>query len=57
MADISDMDWAQHIKMDYDPNIRKDQMRPSQIFYRIQLAYFTALQNREFAVICSKLPF
>ena len=24
MSDISDMDWAQHIKMDYAQNLRKD---------------------------------
>ena len=24
MAEISDMDWAMHIKMDYAQNLRKD---------------------------------
>ena len=24
MSDISDMDWAQHINMDYAQNLRKD---------------------------------
>ena len=24
MSEISDLDWAQHIKMDYAQNIRKD---------------------------------
>ena len=24
MAEISDLDWAQHIKMDYAQNLRKD---------------------------------
>ena len=24
MAEISDIDWAQHIKMDYAQNLRKD---------------------------------
>ena len=24
MAEISDMDWAQHIKMDYAQNFKKD---------------------------------
>ena len=27
MADISDRDLAQHIKMDYDPNIREDHVK------------------------------
>ena len=27
MADISDMNLAQHIKMDYAPNIRKDPLK------------------------------
>ena len=34
MPEISDMDWAQHIKMDYAQNLRKDsemaKKRPSQ---------------------------
>ena len=28
MTEISDMDWAQHIKVDYGQNSRKDQKDP-----------------------------
>ena len=39
MAEISNMDWAQHIKMDYGQNLRKGPVkakkRHSQNFYRI----------------------
>ena len=27
MADISDLDWAMHIKMDYAQNLRKDSIK------------------------------
>ena len=27
MAEISDIDWAQHIKMDYAQNLRKDPVK------------------------------
>ena len=30
MSDISDMDWAQHIKMDYVQNLRKDPKKAKQ---------------------------
>ena len=30
MAEISDMDWAQHIKMDYVQNLRKDPKKAKQ---------------------------
>ena len=30
MAKISDMDWAQHIKMDYVQNLRKDPKKAKQ---------------------------
>ena len=30
MSDISDMDWAQHIKMDYAQNSRKDPKKAQQ---------------------------
>ena len=60
MAEISDMDWAQHIKMDYAQNLRKDSNRakkgPSQNFYRVLSAHFAVLQYyKEFAAILSNL--
>ena len=27
MSDISDLDWAMHIKMDYAQNLRKDSLK------------------------------
>ena len=46
MADISDMDWAQHIKMDYAPNIRKDPVKAKKGLTKF-------LQD----TFCSELPF
>ena len=34
MAKISDMDWAQHIKMDYAQNFRKDPTKAKKITFR-----------------------
>ena len=55
MRKMPDLDWTQHIKMDYTPNLRKKpvkaKLRPSQCFYMILLAHFTVLQNQEFAAI------
>ena len=34
MAKISDMDWAQHIKMDYAQNFRKDPPKAKQTTFR-----------------------
>ena len=34
MAEISDMDWAQHIKMDYAQNLRKDPKKAKQTTFR-----------------------
>ena len=55
MRKMSDLDWTQHVKMHYTLNLRKNpvkaKIRPSQCFYMILLALFTALQNQEFAAI------
>ena len=52
---MPDLDWTQHIKMDYTLNLRKNpvkaKIRPFQCFYMIVLAHFTVLQNQEFAAI------
>ena len=57
IAEISDMDWAQHIMMYYAQNQRKDPVKakqgPSKNFCRILTANFTNLQNRDFAAISS----
>ena len=59
MAEISDMDWAQHIKMDYAQNLRKDPKKakkgPYQNQYRVLSAHFAVLQYKEFAAISSNL--
>ena len=59
MAEILDMDWAQHIKMDYAQNLRKDPKKakkgPYQNQYRVQSAHFAVLQYKEFAAISSNL--
>ena len=34
MAKISDMDWAQHLKMDYAQNLRKDPPKAKQTTFR-----------------------
>ena len=48
IAKISDMDWAQHIKMGYAQNLKRDPVQakkgPSQNFYRVLSAHFTVLQ-------------
>ena len=51
MSEISGMDWAQHIKMDYAQNLRKD----SEMGKKRPSAHFTGLQYQEFAVISSNL--
>ena len=57
MRKMPDLDWTQHIKMDYTLNLRKNpakaKIRPSECFYMILLPHFTAytLQNQEFAAI------
>ena len=35
MAEISEMDWAQHIKMDYAQNLRKDPTKAKKLTFRI----------------------
>ena len=61
MAEISDMDWAQHIKMDYAQNLRKDSNKakkgPSQNFYRVLTAHLAHLQYKEFAAIKGGVSF
>ena len=34
MAEISEMDWAQHIKMDYAQNLRKDPTKAKKLTFR-----------------------
>ena len=34
MAEISDMDWAQHIKMDYAQSLRKNPKKAKQTTFR-----------------------
>ena len=34
MAEISEMDWAQHIKMDYAQNFRKDPTKAKKIIFK-----------------------
>ena len=34
MSEISEMDWAQHIKLDYAQNLRKDQTKAKQTTFR-----------------------
>ena len=34
MAEISDMDWAQHIMMDYAQNLRKDPTKAKKLTFR-----------------------
>ena len=34
MSEISEMDWAQHIKMDYEQNLRKDPTKAKQTTFR-----------------------
>ena len=36
MPEISDLVWAQHIKMDYAQNNRKSKIRPLENFCKIQ---------------------
>ena len=48
MSDISDMDWAQHIKMDYAQNQRKDPNTAKKDPVRVLSAHFSALQYNEF---------
>ena len=59
MAEISDMECAKHIQMDYCQNLRKGPVKakkgPSQNFYRMLSAHFALLQYKEFAVILSNL--
>ena len=49
------IDMAQHIKMDYAQNLKKDPVKakkgPSQNFYRVLSAHFALLQYKEFAAI------
>ena len=58
MSEISGMDWAQHIKMDYAQNLRKDsemaKKDPHKIIQGVS-AQFTVLQYQGFAVISSNL--
>ena len=55
MGKMPDLDWTQHIKMDYTQNLRKNQLmakiRPSQSFLMKLLAHFTVIWNQEFAEI------
>ena len=39
MAEISDMDWAQHIKMDYGQNLRKDPVKAKKDPHKISTEY------------------
>ena len=39
-AGISHMDWAQQIKMDHDPNIRKDPVKVKKDPHKIFLEYY-----------------
>ena len=54
-SEIWDLDWAQHIKIDYAQNLKKDPVKakkgPSQNFYRVLSAHFALLQYKEFAAI------
>ena len=58
MAEISVMDWAQHMKIDYGQNLRKDSVKakkdPHNIStgYYLVLVHFTVLQNPESSLIC-----
>ena len=58
MLKISDMDWAQHIKMDYAQNLRRNsemaKKDPHKIIQGVAVN-FTVLQYQEFAVISSNL--
>ena len=40
MADISHMDWAQQIKMDHNPNIRKDPVKVKKDPHKIFSGYY-----------------
>ena len=55
MRKMPDLDWTQHIKMDYTLNLRKNpakaKIRPSEWYYMILLAHLTVRQNQEFAAI------
>ena len=58
MAEISDMDWAQHIKMDYAQNLRRDSEMAKKTLKKIiqgVAVNFTVLQNQIFAAISSNL--
>ena len=58
MSEISGMDWAQHIKMDFAQNLLKDsemaKKDPHKIIQGVSVN-FTVLQYQEFAVISSNL--
>ena len=57
MSKISDMDWAQHIKMDYAQNLKIDLVKakkgPSQNLCRVLSAHFAILQYKKFSAISS----
>ena len=46
MAEISDMDWAQHIKMDYVQNLRKDSKKAKQTTLMIKRLKSLLLTNQ-----------
>ena len=59
MSDISDMDWAQHILMDYAQNQRKDpntaKKDPNKIYTGCCQLIFQLYNTRNFAAISYNL--
>ena len=59
MSDISDMDWAQHIKMDYAQNLKKDPVKaktdPNKIYTGCCQLILQLHNTRNFAAISSNL--
>ena len=59
MPKNSNMDWAQHIKMNYAQNLKKDPVKARKGFYqnlyRVLSAHFAVLQYKEFTAISSNL--
>ena len=59
MIEISDMDWAQYVKMDYGQNLRKYHHKISTGYeYYLPISQFYRTDNlQQFHLICSKLAF
>ena len=64
MEKKSDIDWAQHVKMDYAQNLRKDPVKAKKDPHKISTGYYLPISQfyrtgnlQQFWQICSKLQF